>query len=220
MNWLRETLTFIEREYLSSWVHNLSNSLKTSDTTKIEFFELKFFQIDKKIWQNYCREDFSSVSEHLTCWLSISVLSQGFLGIYITTLFAGHNFGNKLAMRVIFVFKTFKIWCTFQKFGKTWQIFFGFGDNRIWIGCVKDWLLTRENTCHRECISCETVSRFQILLRKNFLNWSSFRLIKKIWQNYCREDCSGVLDANMLTLDKCSEGAHFSHLSKNAFCSL
>ena len=181
---MRETLTFIEREYLSSWVHNLSNkiyqtSLKTSDTAKTEFSELEFFQIDKKIWQNYCREYFSSVSDHLTCWLSISVLSQEFLGIYVTTLFPGLNFGNKLAMRVTFFFKIFKIWCKFQKFGKNWQIFFCFGDDGIWIGCVKDWLLPRENTCHGECISCQTVSRFQILLRKNFLKWSSFRLIKK-----------------------------------------
>ena len=46
---MRETLTFIEREYLSSWVHNLSNSLKTPDIAKTEFSELEFFQIDKKI---------------------------------------------------------------------------------------------------------------------------------------------------------------------------
>ena len=176
---MRETLTFIEREYLSSWVHNLSNSLKTPDIAKTEFSELEFFQIDKKIWQNYCREDFSSVSGHLTCWLSISVLLQGFLGIYVTTLFPGHNLGNKLAMRVTFFIKIFKIWCKFQKFEKNWQIFFGFGDDGIWIGCVKDWLLPRGNTCQRESISYQILSRSQILITQNFLNWSSFRLIKK-----------------------------------------
>ena len=141
--------------------------------------ELKLFQSDQKIWLKHCREDFSSVSDTLTCWLSISVLSKGFLSIYVTTLFPGHNFGNKLAIRDNFFFKIFKILCKFQKFGKNLQIFFGFGDNGIWIRCVKDWLLPRENTCHRECISCETVSRFHILLRKNFLKWSSFKLIKK-----------------------------------------
>ena len=154
-------------------------SLKIQDTTKIKILELQLFQSDQKIWLNYCREYFSSVLDTLTCWLSISALSQGFLGIYVTTLFPGHNFGNKLAMRVAFFFKIFKIWCKFKKFGKDWQIFFGFGDNGIWIGFVKNWLLPRENTCHRECISCERVSRFHILLRKNFLKWSSFKLIKK-----------------------------------------
>ena len=59
----------------------LTNSLKISDTTKTEFLEQKFFQIDRKIWQNYCREDFNSVLDLLTCWLSISVLTPGFLGI-------------------------------------------------------------------------------------------------------------------------------------------
>ena len=36
----------------------LSKSLKISDTTKKEFLELKLFQSDQKIWQNYCLLDF------------------------------------------------------------------------------------------------------------------------------------------------------------------
>ena len=72
---------FIEREYVSSGVNILTNSLKISDTTKTEFFGLMVFQNDEKIWQNYCNEDFSSVWDPLTCWLSISILTQGFWGI-------------------------------------------------------------------------------------------------------------------------------------------
>ena len=75
---------FTETEYLSSGVNMLTNSLKISDTTKREFFELMFFQSDQKIWQKYCRADLSSDSDPLnplTCWLSISVLTRGFLGI-------------------------------------------------------------------------------------------------------------------------------------------
>ena len=74
-------LTFTEREHLSSGIHNLWDSLKISNTTKTEFFERKLFQSDQKIWQNYCRVHLSSVSEPLTSWLSISVLTKGFLGI-------------------------------------------------------------------------------------------------------------------------------------------
>ena len=43
LNWLRETLVFTERQYLSSGVNMLTNSLKISDTTKNEFFEMIFF---------------------------------------------------------------------------------------------------------------------------------------------------------------------------------
>ena len=59
----------------------LSNSLKISDITKTEFFELKLFQSDQKIWQNYCRVDLDSVSNTLTSWISINVLRRDFLGI-------------------------------------------------------------------------------------------------------------------------------------------
>ena len=36
---------FTEREYLSTQVNTLTNSLKISDTTKKEFSQLKIFQI-------------------------------------------------------------------------------------------------------------------------------------------------------------------------------
>ena len=45
----------------------LTNSLKISDITKKEFFELKFFQINKKNMTKLLCEDFSSVSQTLTC---------------------------------------------------------------------------------------------------------------------------------------------------------
>ena len=59
----------------------LTNSLKIQKNTKTEFFELILFQKDQKIWQKYCRADLSSVLERLTCWLLISALTRGFLGI-------------------------------------------------------------------------------------------------------------------------------------------
>ena len=64
-----------------SGINMLTNSLKISDTTKTEFFELKFFQGDQKIWQNYFRLDFSSVLDSLACWLSVSFLTGEFLAI-------------------------------------------------------------------------------------------------------------------------------------------
>ena len=58
----------------------LWKSLNISDTTKAEFLELVFFQSDQKIWEKYCHADLSMVSESLTYWLPISVLTRGFLG--------------------------------------------------------------------------------------------------------------------------------------------
>ena len=80
------------REYLSLGVNMLTNSLKISVTTKTEFFGLTFFISDRKIWQKYCRAYLTSVSDTLTCWLFISVLTRGFLGNSVTPLFAAYNF--------------------------------------------------------------------------------------------------------------------------------
>ena len=62
-------------------VNMLTNSLKILNTTKTKFFELKFFQSDQEIWHNYCRADFRSVFDILTCWLSLGFLTRGFLSI-------------------------------------------------------------------------------------------------------------------------------------------
>ena len=60
-------IAFTEAEYLSSGLNMLINSLKISDTTKTEFFELISFQIDYKKWQKYSLADLSSLSNPLTC---------------------------------------------------------------------------------------------------------------------------------------------------------
>ena len=119
LNWFRQTLTSTEREYLSSRFSMLTNSLKISGTTKTKFFEQKLFQSDQKLLQNYCRLDLDSVMDPLTCWLYISVLTQGFLGIQLTTLFAVSNF-------FFFFSKMSKIWFTFRKFSKKLKNCFGF----------------------------------------------------------------------------------------------
>ena len=75
-----DTCFYWER-ILSSGVNMLTNNLKISDITKTELFELISFQSDQKICQKFCRADLSSVSEPLTCWLSLSVLRRSFLGI-------------------------------------------------------------------------------------------------------------------------------------------
>ena len=96
----------------------LENCLKISNTTKRTVFELKLWQSDEEIWEIYCLAEFSSVSDLLTCWLSITLLTQGILVIYVTTFFTVYNFGYISAMRLIFFFKMFKFWSKFQKLRK------------------------------------------------------------------------------------------------------
>ena len=62
----------------------LTNILKILDTIKKDILELIFFRIDQKIWKKFWRLDLCSLWDPLhplTCWLSLSVLREGFLGI-------------------------------------------------------------------------------------------------------------------------------------------
>ena len=59
----------------------LTNSLQILHTTKTDILEVIHFQTDGKVVQKHCRVDLSSLSDPLTCWLSISVLTVDFLGI-------------------------------------------------------------------------------------------------------------------------------------------
>ena len=72
-------------------------------------------QSDQKIWEKYFCPDLSSVSDPLTCWLYISVLIRGSLGIEVTPLFAVYNFIRKWTLRLIFCFNVIQILFRFRK---------------------------------------------------------------------------------------------------------
>ena len=138
--------SLLRREYLSSVVYVLTNSAKISDITKGDILQLHFFQSDRKIWWKCCSADFSNVWDTLACWVPKGVLKLGLFlkHIYVTTSFAVHNFENKSAVRVIFKFKMFKIWCRFPKCCKKFKKYFCFLNNCIWISYQKFSLLQRE----------------------------------------------------------------------------
>ena len=81
-------------KYFSSGVNVLTNGLKISDITKKNFLQLKFSQCDDQRWSSYCRADFRSVWDPLTCWQSYGVLKHDSLDIYISTYLAVYNFGK------------------------------------------------------------------------------------------------------------------------------
>ena len=110
---------FLDFEIIAFELVPLTNSLKILDTPKREFFELIFFLNDQKIWQKFCQADLTSFSDPLTCWLCISVLTQGFLGSKVTRLFSVNNFRDKYSLRLIFFFKVLWMICRFWKCRKT-----------------------------------------------------------------------------------------------------
>ena len=61
-----------------------------------------------------------------TWWLSKGVPKRCFLKSGLSMSFTVCNFQNKEAMKIIFFFKTFKIWCRFQKWNKKIRKSFSF----------------------------------------------------------------------------------------------
>ena len=64
---------------LSSGVNVLTNSLKISDATKEDIFQLNLCRIGGKIGKWRCRAEFTSVSNPLKRWLPNVVLKQDLL---------------------------------------------------------------------------------------------------------------------------------------------
>ena len=108
----------------------------------------------------------------------------------------------------------------FRNSEKKSKNFLSFPENCIWSGCFKDSLLPRENTCYRESVSYQTVSRFHILPRQNFPNWFISKWSKNMTKLLpCRfEQCFRPF--NMLTVHKISDTVLIRYLSNHSFCSL
>ena len=127
----------------------LRKCLKISDTTKNKFIELLFLKSHHKVWQKNCRVDLSSILDVSTCSLSISVLTQGFLGIYqlrfLQSIISERNYLWAWSLCLEYS----KFYLDSVNAEKTSENIFSFGDNCIWIGSVKHSPLLRENTFHR-----------------------------------------------------------------------
>ena len=170
--------------------------------------------------KKYCRADSSTLLKPLTCWLPRSVLTRGFLDNQVTALFAVYNFRKKSPLRLILFSKYSKFNSHFWNSEKNWENIFRFLEKCISIGCVKQSLLLREDTFHLVSICWQTVSRFQILLRQNFLSRFFFIMIRKYGKNTAKQikQCFGPLI--MLTAHKCSRTWLSRHLSNSPFCCL
>ena len=102
-------VSLLIREYLSSAVNVLANSLKILHITKGELFQFNYLQGNQWIWWSSCCWYRNSVLTHLPCCPWKGSLKQGLLGIYLTTYIGDSNSENISTMRVIFFWKMFKI---------------------------------------------------------------------------------------------------------------
>ena len=101
--------------YLWSTVNVLTNSPKISPKTRGEIFWIKISENNEKTWLKCSQEYFASIWISFTCSLSKRSLKRCFLESPVATFFTVCYFGNTLAMKIIFSFKMFNIWCRFQK---------------------------------------------------------------------------------------------------------
>ena len=115
-------------------------------------------------------------------------------------------------MRVIILFKIFKIWCRFKIYSKkkkknsVWDSF-------SWIECCKVFLVGRDYMTSAHKVLTNT-PRFSDTLRRIF----SYSIFAKVMKNY---DGSTVVQVfrlfNMLTVASCSETRPFKHLTNDIF---
>ena len=71
-------LSLFRREYLSSGVNLLTNSLKIFHSTKRDFFQLNYVHSDQWIWERCRRPDCNSVCAHLPCCFGNGPLKRAF----------------------------------------------------------------------------------------------------------------------------------------------
>ena len=104
----------------------LRNAPKISNFNRRDIFQIIRPESDQKIWSECCHADFTSVWNHLTCWLSKDVLKQRFLESGLSKSLTFSNRENTLAIMIIFFSKIFKIWWRYHKWNKTWRKCFSF----------------------------------------------------------------------------------------------
>ena len=86
--------SLLRREYFSSSVSFLTNSLEILHIPKRDFYQLSYVHSDQSILQRCSRWDWNSVSTRLPCCPSRGPLEQDFLDIYLTTSLRVCNFGT------------------------------------------------------------------------------------------------------------------------------
>ena len=96
----------------------LKNYPMISNFNQGDIFQIISLHSDEKIWWKCSHEDFTSVWNGLTCWMSKKVLRRRWIVSGVTKPWTVANFGKTLATTIFFILKPFKIWWSFQKWNK------------------------------------------------------------------------------------------------------
>ena len=115
-------------------------------------------------------------------WLTIFLVhgcSNAILFLYLSNHVSEvRNFGNTLAMSVIFFWICSKFNLDLENAEKGSEKFFSFWDSSIWIGCVKYSLLITEDLPY-SVNALTNILRFCISVRVTFSNSFAFTIINK-----------------------------------------
>ena len=111
-------------KYFLSVVNVLIITTKISPNTRADILQINFNENDEKTWLNCSHWYFANIWDTFTCCLLKRVLKWCFSESPLAKFFTVCNFGNTLAIRIIFSFKMFNIWCRFQKYKKKIRNFF------------------------------------------------------------------------------------------------
>ena len=121
--------------YLASAVNVLRNTAKISRNSPGDIIQINFSQNDKNTRWNSSHGDFASIWDTFTCCLSNRDPKGCFLQGGLSKFSAVCNFGNTLAMTIIFFFtKCLKFDLDSRNGIKSLEKFFRLSDNSIWIG--------------------------------------------------------------------------------------
>ena len=90
----------------------------TSNFNQGDIFQIISPHSDEKICENCSHEDFTSIWNRLTSWLSKDVLRVRWIVSGVTKPRTVANFGNTLAMRIFFFMKILKIWWRFHQWNE------------------------------------------------------------------------------------------------------
>ena len=112
--------------YLASAVNVLRDTPKISRNSGWDIFQINLSQNDENTWRKWSHGDLESFCDTFTCWLPKRVPKRRFLQKGLMKFFTVYNFGNTLAMTIIFYFKMFNIWCRFLKWNKKFRKSFSF----------------------------------------------------------------------------------------------
>ena len=122
------------------------------------------------------------------------VLKQGFLGIFLTRSLAVRNFGNILAMKVIFFFsKYLKLNAKFRNAAKLEKKLFVFLDICIWIGCGKLSLSRRKYLLLAVNVLMNS-PKLSHITKRDILQLKIPQSVEKIWLKFCHADFKCVWD--------------------------